>query len=144
MLPVVISLFKHAYLLQIISIDARNNRNLTLELSKNYFAIYKNIKTNFVAIHATKSSIFKVDLAHVQTNILLMYVDRSKVEIRELQRRLQTVLKTDSVKASVRCTSLSPTCVRFVFYWEITEEDVKMAIEKITLVIKEYDNHFRI
>ncbi|CAH0564411.1 unnamed protein product [Brassicogethes aeneus] len=96
------------------------------------------------AIHATKSNIFKVDLAHLHTNILLMYVDHSKVEIRDLQRRLQTVLTTDSVKASVRCTSLNHNCVRFVLYWEIQKEDVDKAIEKITLVIREYDEMFRV
>lgn len=86
-----------------------------------------------------RSNLFKVDLATVQTNILLMYVDRSKVQIRELQRRLQTVLETDSVKASVRCTSLNANCVRFVLYHEVTSEDVELACQKIQLVIKEYD-----
>lgn len=93
------------------------------------------------AIHMMKSNIFKVDLTTVQTNILLMYVDRSKVQIKDLQRRLQTVLQTDSVKASVRCTSLNFNCVRFVLYWEITDEDVQLACEKIQLVIKEYDDN---
>lgn len=73
-----------------------------------------------------------------------MYVDRSKVEIRDLQRRLQTVLETDSVKASVRCTSLNFNCVRFVFYHEVTTEDVDLACQKIQLVIGEYDNKFKI
>ncbi|XP_018575365.1 probable low-specificity L-threonine aldolase 2 isoform X2 [Anoplophora glabripennis] len=96
------------------------------------------------AIYNMKSNIFKVDLATVQTNILLMYVDCSKVGIKELQRRLQTVLQTDSVKASVRCTSLNYNCVRFVLYWEITAEDVQLACEKIQLVIKEYDEKFKL
>lgn len=98
----------------------------------------------FPAIYRMKSNIFKVDLATVQTNILLMYLDRTKVEIRELQRRLQTVLETDSVKASVRCTSLNHNCVRFVFYHEVTSEDVELASQKIQLVIKEYDDKFKI
>lgn len=91
-----------------------------------------------------KSSTFKVDLATVQTNIILMFVDRSKVEIRELQRRLQTVLETDSVKASVRCTSLNFNCVRFVLFHEVTSEDVELACQKIELVIREYDEKFKI
>lgn len=91
-----------------------------------------------------KSNFFKVDLATVQTNILLMSVDRSKVEIRELQRRLQTVLETDSVKVSVRCTSLNAKCVRFVLYHEVTSEDVELACQKIQLVIQEYDDKFKI
>ncbi|KAJ8922964.1 hypothetical protein NQ315_001510 [Exocentrus adspersus] len=96
------------------------------------------------AIYSTKSSIFKVDLATVQTNILLMYVDCSKVGIKELQRRLQTVLETDSVKASVRCTSLKYNCVRFVLYWEISAEDVQLACDKIQMVIREYDEKSKI
>lgn len=102
------------------------------------------LEISFPAIYRMKSSIFKVDLATVQTNILLMYVDRTKVEIRELQRRLQTVLETDCVKASVRCSSLSFNCVRFVLYHEITGEDVELACQKIQLVIKEYDDKFKI
>ncbi|XP_074036047.1 uncharacterized protein isoform X1 [Leptinotarsa decemlineata] len=96
------------------------------------------------AIHQMKSNIFKVDRAKVQTNILLMYVDRNKVDIKELQRRLQTVLDTDSVRASVRCSSLKFDCVRFVLYHEITAEDVQLACDKIQLVIKEYDEIFNL
>lgn len=80
----------------------------------------------------------------MQTNIILMYLDRSKVEIRELQRRLQTVLETDSVKVSVRCSSLNFNCVRFVLYHEVTSEDVELACQKIQLVIKEYDDKCRV
>lgn len=90
-----------------------------------------------------KSNIFKVDLNTVQTNILLMYIDRNKVQIKELQRRLQTVLKTDSVKASVRCSSLNWSCVRFVLYHEISDEDVQLVCDKIQLVIREYDEKWR-
>lgn len=91
-----------------------------------------------------KSNLFKVDLASVQTNILLVYIDHTKVDIKELQRRLQTITKTDSVKVSVRCMSLNWNCIRFVLYWEINESDVNLAIEKIQLVIREYDEKFRI
>ncbi|XP_074036045.1 uncharacterized protein [Leptinotarsa decemlineata] len=94
------------------------------------------------AIHQMKSNIFKVDLAKVQTNIILMYIDRSKVDLKQLQRRLQTVLDGDSVRASVRCSSLKSNCVRFVLYYEITAEDVQLACDKIQLVIKEYDEIF--
>nr|CAI5860236.1 unnamed protein product [Callosobruchus analis] len=96
------------------------------------------------AIYSMKSTIFKVDLSTVQTNIVIMYVDRTKIEIRELQRRLQTVLETDQVKASVRCSSLNWDCVRFVLYHEITSEDVQLVCEKIQLVIREYDEKFRL
>ncbi|CAH1106210.1 unnamed protein product [Psylliodes chrysocephalus] len=96
------------------------------------------------AIYHTRSNIFKVQLAKVQTNILLMYLDTTKVDIKELQRRLQTVLETDDVRASVRCSSLKSNCVRFVLYHEITDEDVQLAIDKIRLVIREYEEKFKI
>ncbi|XP_030751929.1 probable low-specificity L-threonine aldolase 2 isoform X1 [Sitophilus oryzae] len=96
------------------------------------------------AIFAMHSNNFRVDLATVQTNILLMYINRNKIQIKELQRRLQTVLKTDSVKCSVRSMSLNYDCIRFTFYWEISDEDVQMACEKIQLVIKEYDDMLRV
>lgn len=96
------------------------------------------------AIHQTKSNLFKVDLSRIQSNILLVYFDRSKVPVKELQRRLQSVLDTDEVRASVRCSSLKDDCVRFVLYHEISEEDVRLAIKKILLVIREYDAKFQI
>lgn len=71
--------------------------------------------------------------------MVLMYVDKTKIPLKDLQRRLQTVLKTDSVKCSVRCMSLNHDCVRFTLYWEITDEDIAMACDKIQLVIREYD-----
>lgn len=90
-----------------------------------------------------KSNLFKVDLASVETNILVVYVDRSKVDIKGLQKRLQMINKGDSVKVSVRCMSLNKDCIRFVLYWEIEESDVNAAIEKIQLVIREYDEKFK-
>ncbi|ENN70507.1 probable low-specificity L-threonine aldolase 2 isoform X2 [Dendroctonus ponderosae] len=96
------------------------------------------------AIYATASTNFHVDLQTVQTNMVLMYVDKTKIPIKDLQRRLQTVLKTDSVKCSVRCMSLNHDCVRFTLYWEITDEDIAMACDKIQLVIREYDKAFQL
>jgi len=90
------------------------------------------------------SNNFRVDLQTVQTNMVLMYVDKSRISIKELQRRLQTVLKTDSVKCSVRCMSLNHDCVRFTLYWEVTDEDVALACDKIQMIIKEYDDMFKL
>ncbi|XP_050308579.1 uncharacterized protein LOC126744989 isoform X2 [Anthonomus grandis grandis] len=91
------------------------------------------------AIYAMHSTNFKVDLQTVQTNIVLMYFDKTKITVQDLQRRLQTVLKTDRVKCSVRSMSLNHDCVRFTLYWGISDEDVTVACEKIQLVIREYD-----
>lgn len=52
--------------------------------------------------------------------------------------RLIAVHPTDPVKVSVKCSSREDW-IRFVTYWEINDEDVKMATEKIGLVLKEYD-----
>lgn len=94
------------------------------------------------AIDNTKSSIFKVDLSSVQTNILMVYLDETKVVADEVIKRLATVLETDDVKVSVRCGSRNFKCIRFVTYWEISDEDVKNAIQKIVFVINEFERKF--
>ena len=101
--------------------------------------INSNKQKQLPAIYAMHSNNFKVDLNNVQTNMVLMSVNKARVQIKDLQRRLQTVLKTDTVKCSVRCMSLNHDCVRFTFYWEVTDEDVRMAVEKIQIVVREYD-----
>ncbi|CAG9835939.1 unnamed protein product [Diabrotica balteata] len=96
------------------------------------------------AVHHMRSNLFKVQLTKVQTNIILVYIDRTKIDIKELQRRLQNVVAGDEVRASVRCSSLKNDCVRFVTYHEITDEDIALAIEKIRLVIREYDVKYQL
>ncbi|XP_050508494.1 uncharacterized protein LOC114339167 isoform X1 [Diabrotica virgifera virgifera] len=96
------------------------------------------------AVHHMRSNLFKVQLSKVQTNIILVYIDRTKIDIKEFQRRLQNVVPGDEVRASVRCSSLKNDCVRFVTYHEISEEDISLAIEKIRLVIREYDVKYQL
>ncbi|XP_072386375.1 uncharacterized protein [Diabrotica undecimpunctata] len=96
------------------------------------------------AVHHMRSNLFKVQLTKVQTNIILVYIDRTKIDIKEFQRRLQNVVAGDEVRASVRCSSLKNDCVRFVTYHEITDEDIALAIEKIRLVIREYDVKYQL
>lgn len=90
------------------------------------------------------SDIFRVDLDTVQTNILMVYLDQSKVSSKQFLHRLATVVETDSVKVSVRGGSRNPACVRFVLYWEIINKDVTAAIEKIRLVIREIHAQYKI
>lgn len=78
----------------------------------------------------------------MQTNILMVYLDKTKVVASEVIGRLAKVLNNDPVKVSVRCGSRDDACIRFVTYWEITDDDTKAAIEKIMLVIKEFDAKF--
>lgn len=72
-----------------------------------------------------------------------MYLDRSKVQAKEVQNRLASVERSDPMKVSVRSSSRDPGCVRFVVYWEISEDDVQAAIEKIVFVINEFEDKFR-
>jgi threonine aldolase len=93
-------------------------------------------------INDMKSKIFKVNLSTVQSNILMMYLDVSRVIAKEVQHRLASVLETDEIKVSVKASSRDSSFIRFVTYWEITDEDVKAAIKKIQYVIKEFDDKF--
>lgn len=72
----------------------------------------------------------------------MMYLDKSKVIASVMLERLAKVLNNDPVKVSVRCGSRDDSCVRFVTYWEISDDDTKAAIEKIVYVIKEFDEKF--
>lgn len=69
----------------------------------------------------------------------MMYLDKTKVVASVVIQRLAQVLNNDPIKVSVRCGSRDDGCVRFVTYWEITDDDIKAAIEKIVYVINEFD-----
>lgn len=90
-----------------------------------------------------KSKIFKVDLSSVQTNILMMYLDKSRITAKDVQHKLASVSETDEVKVSVKASSRDPSVIRFVTYWEISDEDTKAAIRKIQQVIEEVDGKFK-
>ncbi|XP_044759593.1 probable low-specificity L-threonine aldolase 2 [Coccinella septempunctata] len=94
------------------------------------------------AINATGSKICRVNAATVQTNILMVMVDRSKTSAKEIVERLATVQPDDPVRVSVKTSCRDPGFFRIVLYWEITEEYVRAAIDKITMVIKEFDDKF--
>ena len=106
------------------------------------YAWYKRIII-FTAVDNLKSDIFKVDLPSVHTNILMMYIDRSKVAVKEVIYRFAKVFKTDIVKVSVRASSIRPDCIRFVTYWQITDEDIRDTIDRITFVIKEFEDQLK-
>lgn len=72
----------------------------------------------------------------------MVYLDKTKVLADEVIQRLLTVLETDDVKVSVRCGSRDSGCIRFVSYWEITDDDTKAAINKIVYVINEFGKKF--
>lgn len=96
----------------------------------------------FIAIANMKSSLFTVDLSTVQTNILIVQLDRHQIEPGVLQNRLENVLEDDKVKISVRVTPRDMDAVRFVTYWEITDDDIDAAIERIVYVMGEFQQKF--
>lgn len=92
------------------------------------------------AVHEMNSKVIKVDLSSVQTNILMIYLDKSKVTAKEFLSRAATVLESDEVKVVLRGTSRDSGCVRLVLHWEISEDDVRATIEKLLLITEEFSN----
>ncbi|KAI4455841.1 l-threonine aldolase-related [Holotrichia oblita] len=90
------------------------------------------------AIHNMNSKIFKVDL-QADTNILMIYLDNRKVTADKFLQRLYDVYPNDPIKVRIRASTRDNSCIRFVFYWEITDEDVQMAIKKLEYVIREFE-----
>lgn len=88
------------------------------------------------------SPIVRIDPESVHTNIIIISLDPAKLNGRDFIRRMAGVLESDAVTASVKGGSRSDDMARFVTYWEITSEDVDVAIEKFRLVIKEIDEKF--
>ncbi|KYB25873.1 Uncharacterized protein R102.4-like Protein [Tribolium castaneum] len=80
-----------------------------------------------------KSKTFQVDLSGVQTNILMMYLDKSIITAKEVQKRLASVFETDEVKVCVKTSSRDAGVIRFVTYWEISDQDVTAAVKKLQL-----------
>lgn len=93
----------------------------------------------FTAIDETKSTIVKVDISSLETNILMIHLDITKVTAIQFLERLHEVRETDSVKVRIKAGTRDDACVRFVTYWEITDEDVKLTINKLQMVIEELE-----
>ncbi|XP_017768404.1 PREDICTED: probable low-specificity L-threonine aldolase 2 [Nicrophorus vespilloides] len=89
------------------------------------------------AIDDMKSDMVKVELNTVQTNILMVYLDSTKISATDFLQRLADVHENDTFKVNVRATTRDQSCVRFVLYHEITDEDVEMVVKKLELVILE-------
>lgn len=84
------------------------------------------------------SKIFKIDL-EADTNILMVYLDNRKVTAGKFLQRLYDVYPSDPIKVRIRASTRDNSCIRFVFYWEITDEDVEMTIQKLEYVITEFE-----
>jgi threonine aldolase len=102
------------------------------------------------AIDSLKSSVFKVDLANLQTNILMIKVEENskKITALDLSNRLADVKENEVaegvcdseqkpifIKSS--CKNLST--LRVVFYHQINDEVTQLAIKKVVHVIRDLE-----
>ncbi|KAK4878192.1 hypothetical protein RN001_010698 [Aquatica leii] len=92
------------------------------------------------AIDDLDSDLIRVDLKMVKTNIAMVRLDRTRVTADAFLKRLATVKDTDSVKVIVKGSYRNDGCIRLVLHWEVTDDDVNKAIEKILLVAHEFNN----
>ncbi|KAK5641563.1 hypothetical protein RI129_010110 [Pyrocoelia pectoralis] len=89
------------------------------------------------AINDLQSSVIRVDLSSVQTNILLVEVDSKIIKGRDFLQKLNEVSESDTTQVCVRGGAINDGEVRFVLQWEVTDEDVNCAIEKIKMVVSQ-------
>lgn len=103
----------------------------------------------FPAIDNLKSPLFQVDIANVQTNILLIQILDPKISSADLTNRLFEV-SSDELKNGVsdengkeiivKLSARDWSFARIVCYPQITEEDVDLAIKKIVFVFREFES----
>lgn len=102
------------------------------------------------AIDSLKSSIFKVDLANLQTNILMIKVEENsrKITALDLSNRLADVAENEVAKGvcdgeqkpifiKSSCKNLST--LRVVFYHQINDEVTQLAIKKVVHAIRDLE-----
>lgn len=92
-------------------------------------------------IHCLQSELIRVDLDRVQTNILMVHVVDERMTADDFSKRLATVKETDTVKVIVKVSVRHAKCVRIVLHWEIDDNDVQKTIEKIYMVVKEFESN---
>lgn len=73
----------------------------------------------------------------------MMTINSNTLISTDFTQRLALVYEDDPHKVSVKVGSRDPKCVRFVTYWELSDEDIELAIKKITFVIKEFDDKIK-
>lgn len=94
------------------------------------------------AIHNLKSSLFTVDLKSVETNMFMIYMDPKIITASEFIHAMVTISeeeRNNDLNIIVKCCSRFPEWVRFTVYNEITDNDVKLVIKKVTFVIKQFE-----
>lgn len=95
-----------------------------------------------------KSPTFKVDLANVHSNILMLQLVNTKLDSAAFSSRLakvtpdeieQGVVDDQGKGIVVKSSSRDWAFVRFVFYHQITTNDVDQMIKKMSFVIRELE-----
>ncbi|KAF5302077.1 hypothetical protein FQR65_LT08627 [Abscondita terminalis] len=89
------------------------------------------------AIDDMDSDVFQVDLSAIQTNILMIHLNKNVITAKEFLEKLVEVKKGDEVKVCVRAGAVHTGLVRFVLHWEITNKDVTQAINKVKMIIRQ-------
>ncbi|XP_076298812.1 L-allo-threonine aldolase-like isoform X2 [Lasioglossum baleicum] len=96
----------------------------------------KSIKDTGLGIIFQGKPVFLVDLDTVQTNMVFVKVDTSVTTAMKFANRLGEICsdyKDDMVV--VKCLALNDSTVRFVFYHEITDKQLSLAIKKVKHVM---------
>ncbi|XP_052866209.1 uncharacterized protein LOC128272439 [Anopheles cruzii] len=102
------------------------------------------------AIDQLRSPIFKVDLANLHTNILLIQILNKQIHSSDLSHRLATVhpeeiaagvVDSQGNGIAVKLSARDWAFARIVLYTNITDEEVELAIKKIQYVFKEYEKN---
>ncbi|XP_066258301.1 uncharacterized protein [Euwallacea similis] len=87
-----------------------------------------------------KSEYFKVNLSEIHSNIIVMHLD-PRISPKDTQKRLAAIYPSDPIKVSVKC-SARDDWIRFVTFWEVTNEDATLATQKIVYVLQEIETDF--
>lgn len=88
------------------------------------------------AIKNIRSSVFHIDMKTVQTNMVIVHIDQTKVLASDFAKRLREPKNSRTI---VKCLALSDSMVRFVLYYDITDSLLLTAIDKIVAVVKEME-----
>lgn len=103
------------------------------------------------AIHNLKSSVFKVDVGNLQTNILMIKVQENSKNLTSLSlsdRMAEVgvnevsdgICDNEKFPIVIKSSCKNLATLRVVFYHQVNEELTSLAIKKIVYVIKELES----
>lgn len=114
---------------------------VALENIPNLIHDHKRAFTLASSINEIQSKVFSVDLDTVQTNMVFMNVDSNVIPANKFAVYLREVDNSHQDDAIVKCLALNDSFVRFVLSYEITDNDLMLAIKKIKHVITKLDSN---